>query len=187
MTELWLIRHGQTDWNLEGRIQGWRDIPLNSAGLEQARQAAEKLDGGVFAALYSSPQGRARQTAEVLAARTGLPIHLDDRLRELNRGEWEGLLFGEVEERYPHLWAVRNNDPANFRPPGGETVAEAAVRMGQFADEVCVRHPGGRLLVVSHGMALGVLLCLGRRLPFTHAAALIPDNAEFARLTWSPA
>ena len=96
MTEIWIVRHGQTDWNVEGRYQGQADRPLNAVGLAQAQQAAEQLRGRDFAAIYSSDLQRARVTAEIIAGQLGLPVQVDRRLREVNQGEWEGLLTADI-------------------------------------------------------------------------------------------
>ena len=101
MTTILLVRHGETDWNLERRWQGHIDRPLNDVGRAQARALADRLDSEPFAAVYSSDLARARETAEIVAAAHGLPVHLDPRLREADVGEWSGLTADEIERRYP--------------------------------------------------------------------------------------
>jgi broad specificity phosphatase PhoE len=144
MTYLWLVRHGQTDWNVQGRWQGQTPDapPLNAAGLAQAQTLAEQLadqaarDGIAFAALYSSDLLRARQTAEVIARRLGLPVCLDARLREAHLGAWEGMLGHEVALRYVAELDERRRDPVHSRPPQGESVYEVAARVGQAFDAI---------------------------------------------------
>jgi broad specificity phosphatase PhoE len=96
-----LIRRGQTDWNLAGRYQGQSDLPLNQHGREQALQIARSLDGTGLSAIYASDLARARDTAQILARAAGLKVQLDPWLREINQGEWEGMLFAEIQARYP--------------------------------------------------------------------------------------
>jgi len=107
MTFLFLIRHARSTWNAEGRMQGQADPPLDDVGREQARALAERLRGEPFRAIYSSPQARARQTAEIAFARHNppVPITFDDRLKERDLGEWTGLTIAEVEARYGALGA----------------------------------------------------------------------------------
>jgi 2,3-bisphosphoglycerate-dependent phosphoglycerate mutase len=93
MTEIWLVRHGQTDWNLEGRLQGQLDVPLNETGMGQVRLLAATLQGKRFGALFSSDLMRARQTAECVSTAVNLPIFFDKRLREISQGQFEGMLF----------------------------------------------------------------------------------------------
>ena len=99
MTKLLLVRHGETDWNRHGRWQGGSDTQLNDLGREQARALAEELDGEIDV-LYSSDLARARETAEIVAAKLGLEVRLDPRLRERGFGSWEGLTTIEIEERF---------------------------------------------------------------------------------------
>jgi alpha-ribazole phosphatase len=184
MTRLALVRHGQTDWNLEGRYQGQTDQPLNAAGLEQARQLADHLDGHHFDAIYASGLRRARATAEVIAERLGLALHIDPRLKEVNLGEWEGLTVPEIKARYIEIWDARQADPEHVPPPGGETVAEVGQRMCQAADDIARGWPDGQVLIVAHGMALATLLAKARHLPFAEALRLIPDNAQLTEVDW---
>jgi alpha-ribazole phosphatase len=186
MTQLWLIRHGQTDWNLEGRYQGQADPPLNATGQAQAEALAAHLDGRRFEAIYSSDLQRARATAEAIADRHGLPLKLDARLREIHQGEWDGLRVTEIMARYPREWAARESNPAEARPPGGESPREVAGRVWAAADDIARTHPGGRVLVVSHGFSLATLLCRARGLPLGRAFDLILDNARPEVIEWIP-
>lgn len=178
MTELHLIRHGQTDWNLQGRYQGQCDIALNRTGLEQARSLARQLAGQHFDALYSSDLQRASQTAQVLADALNLRVYLTADLREISMGAWEGRLVSDVSLDY-----AQDESPDN-RAPGGESVAQVAARMARAAGEICRAHPAGSVLIVSHGLALAALVCLARRIPLEQVYEHIPDNASPAVILW---
>jgi len=192
MTYLWLVRHGQTDWNVQGRWQGQTPDapPLNAAGLAQAQTLAEQLadqaarDGIAFAALYSSDLLRARQTAEVIARRLGLPVHLDARLREAHLGAWEGMLGDEVALRYVAELDERRRDPVHSRPPQGESVYEVAARVGQAFDAIARAHPDQHVVVVSHGLALAAGLCLAEGRPLAEVFTLILDHAVAQVVRW---
>jgi broad specificity phosphatase PhoE len=180
------VRHGQTDWNLAGRYQGQADPPLNAAGLAQAADLAARLDGCVFLALYTSDLRRARQTADVLAARTGLKPRLEPRLREMHHGAWDGLLLTEIQARFAESWAEREQAPHEARPPGGETVVEVAARVAHALDGIAVRHAGADVLVVSHGLALATALCRVNHIPLARAHDHVPPNAEATVVSWTP-
>jgi len=184
MTKLCLVRHGQTDWNLQGRYQGQSDIPLNQNGLVQARSLARQLQGQTFAAIYSSDLIRAKQTALIITAALHLPVMYDARLREINQGEWEGQLVDIIRARYENLWAKRSVDPASLRPPGGETVGELAERLQTALDEIVRFHPGLSVLIVSHGLALATALCKVRGIPIGKAYNVIPENAQPVWVEW---
>jgi len=184
MTELWIVRHGQTDWNVQGRYQGQADQPLNAVGLAQASAAAAKLQGRRFAAIYSSDLQRARVTAEVIAAALGMPVLVDRRLREVNQGEWEGMLTADIQARYAEAWAARQQDRLHAAPPGGESLAQVAARVLAGVDEIARRHTGAAVVVVSHGLALGVVRCAAAGAPLTEAFQRIPDNAEPLAICW---
>ncbi|MCC6188643.1 MAG: histidine phosphatase family protein [Anaerolineales bacterium] len=186
MTRLWLVRHGQTAWNLEGRYQGQADPPLTAAGWEQARAMLPQLDGIAFAAIYSSDLRRARDTASILAAHLGLPVQVRVGLREVRLGLWEGMLFSDIQDQYAAAWQERQRDPLHARPPQGETLAEVAVRASAAADEIAQAHPAADVLVVAHGLTLATLLCLGRGLPLERAYDLVPDNCRPEVVDWPP-
>jgi alpha-ribazole phosphatase len=178
MTELILIRHGQTDWNVEGRYQGQADVPLNRQGLEQARKVAAALAQEKIDAIYSSDLARARQTAEIIQQATGAPLHIEPRLREISQGLWEGMLFSEIKARDPQRHARRKVDPLNTAPPGGETVGQVRQRVLAAVREILRRHPEQRVALVSHGLALAILITEARGLPIEQVWDLIPDNAK---------
>ena len=186
MTELWLVRHGQTDWNVEGRFQGQSDVPLNAAGLEQARELAAELTGHKFSAIYSSDLKRAYQTAEIIARRVGLSVRIDPRLREICQGEWEGLLVAEVRQRYSQDFSVPYLDTTRSRAPGGESVIELTERLTQAVDDIALAFPNQPVLLASHGLALAALICTAANLPLSEVYSHIPDNAYPLVVEWPP-
>ena len=135
MTVLLLARHGETDWNAVGRLQGHTDTPLNDFGRRQAAKLAESLAGDGIAAIYSSDLSRARETAEIVAVRVGLPVNVEPDLREKNWGSWEGLTPAE-------------RDAVEYV---GESTAAHRDRTLQALLAIAERHPGERVLVVTHG------------------------------------
>jgi broad specificity phosphatase PhoE len=188
VTRLWLVRHGQTDWNVEGRWQGQTPLapPLNATGLAQARALAEELSRASFDALYGSDLLRARQTAEIIAARLELPVLFDPRLREVNLGTWEGLLGEEVARDFPLELAERRANPAHQRPPDGETVAEVAKRMRAALGDIASARPVGNVIVVTHGVTLATALCIAHDLPLASVFEQLPLNAHPMIVDWPP-
>jgi len=149
MTELYLVRHGETDWNAARRIQGRTDIPLNDTGRAQARQAAELLARRRWDAVYSSPLERAHETARIIAERLGLDDVTDvEAFVERDYGEAEGMGFDELEARYPE----------GVRAPGQETREQVAARVVPALLALAEQHPGERLVIVSHGGAIRSVL-----------------------------
>ncbi len=184
---LWLIRHGETDWNREGRWQGWRDVPLNATGLAQAEAMAERLAGAgvAFGALYASPLRRALQTAQPTAHRLGLEIRIDERLREIHQGAFEGLTHAEIAQRFAaELEAIRRA-PALASAPGGETVTQVAARVRAAADDIARRHGGQTVLVFGHGLALATLYCQANAIPLDEVARYIPTNGDILMVEWN--
>jgi broad specificity phosphatase PhoE len=155
-----LARHGQTDDNREPlRFQGWRDTPLNATGRRQAAELAGRIAGDGIVALWSSDLSRASETAEVVGARLGLEPTLDPRLREANRGRWEGRLFSDVAEEEPELFAAWMRAGPEWRFPGGESLLEQQQRVAACVEEI---RAGGEFpaLAVCHGGSIRVMLCL---------------------------
>lgn len=147
-TELYLMRHGETDWNRVHRMQGHADVPLNETGRAQAKTAGARLAGLAFGAVYASPLRRARETARLA---TGLPegeILADSRLLEMGFGVWEGAPAGQMP-------AAFFDRPSAYVPPrDGESFPAVMTRTADFLQDVMGRHPGQRILAVSHGAAL---------------------------------
>jgi broad specificity phosphatase PhoE len=186
MTKLCLVRHGQTDWNLEGRYQGQSDAPLNENGRAQASALARQLQGHPFTAIYTSDLKRAKETAEIMAAFLHLPVMVDPRLREIDQGEWEGRLVNVIKAHYAELWQQRIVDPAGVRPPGGETVGEVARRVHAALDDIARLHTPDAVLIISHGIALATVICKVRGLAVGQAYGVIPDHAEPIWVEWEP-
>ena len=143
-----LWRHGQTAWNLESRFQGRTDIPLDATGITQSEESARRLAAFRPTAILSSPLQRAARTAAALAEVTGLSVAFDPDLSERDGGAWEGLTTREIKERYP-------DEHTRWEPPGGETSAEVAKRVGAALERDIGRMTDdGPLVVASHGAAL---------------------------------
>jgi broad specificity phosphatase PhoE len=149
VTELLLVRHGETDWNRERRFQGHADPPLNDAGREQAHELAESLAREGIDAIYTSDLQRARETAEILAARFGSEVVALRELREIDVGDWQGLTWPEIEERHPDGAARWGRDGHGW--DGGETYDQLRERIVAALRGIAARHPGQRVLVVGHG------------------------------------
>ena len=184
MTLFTLVRHGQTDWNIARRYQGQKDIQLNAEGLKQAKQLASQLNGRPFDAVYSSDLKRALKTAEMLQYGRDIPLQIDVRLREICFGEWEGEVFSEMYAKYPERFAQSRANPAIIMAPGGESVAQVAARTTSFANDVSALYPLGKVLVVTHGMALATLFCRANGLSLTEAHKMVPENATPVEISW---
>ena len=150
-TRLYLIRHGETDWNAEGRYQGQIDTTLSDRGRAQTACLAEALAQVPFRAVYSSPLSRSRDTARAIAARHGLPVVALDGLREVGMGEWEGLTEQEITARFGAVLTARRQDPERVTPGGGESLGELQARGLEAIREIVARHPGETVAVVAHG------------------------------------
>lgn len=171
---IFLVRHGETDWNLAGRLQGSQDIPLNDLGREQAAQSArvvERLAGDIGPLAYvASPLGRATQTMSILRAELGLPpgdFRRDPRLKEIVYGRWEGATWPELRRRDPASVTARDADPWNYVPPNGESYAMLMVRVLESIGEITQDS-----VVVTHGGVVKVLLHALAGMPQAEAAEL---------------
>ena len=155
-----LARHGETDDNVPPqRVQGWIDSPLNEQGRAQARALAAAVRPLGLAAVYSSHLARARESADIVASELGLEVVADERLAESRRGDWEGRLLEDIESEEPELWAAWRRGGADFRFPGGESLAEHADRVADALADV--RRGPRPALCVCHGGTIRCAFALG--------------------------
>lgn len=187
MTRLILLRHGETDWNLQARWQGSADVPLNATGLAQAHLVAEKLALEHLAAIYSSDLTRARVTADIVARPHALEVLVDARLREINMGRWENQLQQEIPGLYPVEWAAWQGDNLHAPPLGGESVIDLARRIIPAIRDISSRYTAAeQILIVGHGLSLAVFLTHVNHQPLATVYERILPNATPLFLDWIP-
>jgi broad specificity phosphatase PhoE len=159
MTNLVLVRHGQTIWHAENRYAGISDVALTPRGYEQAKLLAAWAQTAGLDAIWVSPLSRAQETAALAARAAGVTPRVDARLRELDFGQGEGRTIPEMEELFPEAIAAFYVDPVAHYLPGGEDPQEAAERAIACFKDIELAHPGGRVLVVAHTTLLRLALC----------------------------
>jgi broad specificity phosphatase PhoE len=165
VTILFLSRHGETDWNAEGRFQGHADPPLNEHGRAQARGLAHRLERTPFAAIYSSDLKRSRETAEIVAAPHALDVVSLPELREVDVGEWSGLTREEIEARWPGAMGTWRDEGHGWQ--AGESYEEMAARVVASIDRLAREHDGDRILYVGHGGTIRALLAHAHGISYT--------------------
>jgi broad specificity phosphatase PhoE len=181
MLRVYFVRHGETDWNVEGRLQGLTDTPLNAKGLAQANLLAERLaEEKDIIALYTSPLRRAYRTGEIIGGRLDLKPMTDARLVERDMGSVEGLTSAEIEARFPDIYLAWKAGERRLPFPGEETREEFQRRLRGFLQDVQACHTEHKVAVITHGGAMGMIMAtvmhldLERRFPFWF------DNASFS-------
>ena len=184
-TRIIAIRHGETAWNVDTRLQGHLDIALNAKGLWQAEQAARALEGESIAAIYASDLLRAWHTASAIAQTTGAPLVASQGLRERCFGSFEGKTHAELEARWPEEslhWRQRVPD---WAPPGGESLLALRERISGTVNAMAAQHVGGQIVLVAHGGVLDALyrLATGQELQAPRTWHL--GNAAINRLLWT--
>jgi broad specificity phosphatase PhoE len=180
-----LIRHGQSDWNIARRCQGTLDESrLTPDGLSQAAELARSLARTSISAIYSSSQQRSVQTAEVIAQALNLAVQVEPRLGEMYQGAWQGMLYPDIERQYGEVFQRFMTDPLDATPPGGETTQAMARRASAAVDDIAERHPGQRVLIVSHEIPLAALRCLAARQSLSALWDYGPANGEIVHLEW---
>ncbi len=180
MRELWLIRHGETDYNAEGRIQGHLDVPLSALGKRQVIRLAARLaeTPGPFTALFTSDLIRTRETARPIAAALNLSPRPTSLLREVDVGLLAGLIVGEGSKHFPRFTEELRKDPWNTPRPGGESMAGVAARFSRFLDNL----GEGRFLLVTHGGVVRAALAVVLDLPGTFVRRFRIGNTSITRL-----
>jgi 2,3-bisphosphoglycerate-dependent phosphoglycerate mutase len=151
------VRHGETAWNAQGRIQGHLDSPLNEEGLAQALLVGERLARERIDALYCSDLGRVQQTVQPLVDRTGIAPQFSERLRERKLGVFQGLTSAECQARYAEDYARFHARDLDYKVPGGESIREVNARVAALFGELAARHPGQLVVAVTHGGVLDAL------------------------------
>lgn len=154
---VYLIRHGQTDWNVEGKIQGSTDIPLNDMGRRQAACLAKGMERRRVSRVFSSTLSRAHETAMAIGESQHVPVHCLRELEEVNYGKWEGLTMDEIAKRYPRELEQWYLSPVEVAPPGGETQTQVYERCAKAIDRI-LEQTDGDAAVVSHGATVVFLL-----------------------------
>jgi probable phosphoglycerate mutase len=156
MSQLILIRHGETEWNRERRMQGHADSPLSEKGMRQAILLAQRMKNIGFTAFYSSDSGRACETARFITDATGRPVLLEPRLRERNFGVFEGLTGPEMQERHPEAYARFKSREPDYVVPGGESARAFRDRALACLAEIAAHHVNELVVVVTHGLVCDV-------------------------------
>lgn len=179
---LLVVRHGATANNAEGRFTGQTDMPMSPLGLRQAEAVADALAGERFDLIVASDLSRAQMTAEAIMRRAESPFLIDPDLREIAMGAWEGHTFGGVMRKFPEAWERWRVTPEQSAPPGGESVAELRDRAVRALARCLVAHSSGRVLWVTHGGLIGVLLCHVLDIDLTHRGQFRRDNCAITEL-----
>lgn len=185
-TRIIAVRHGETAWNVDTRIQGHRDIALNDTGRWQSRQVARALADEPLAAVYTSDLQRAHATAQAIAQASGAPLVAEPGLRERRFGELEGRTFAEIEADLPEQarrW--RQRDP-HFAPTGGETLVQLRERIAATTHRLAAQHTEQLIVLVAHGGVLDMLYRLATGLDLQAPRTWLVTNASINRLLWTP-
>jgi 2,3-bisphosphoglycerate-dependent phosphoglycerate mutase len=186
VTRILAVRHGETAWNRDTRIQGNTDIALNEHGRWQAAQLAQALREEPIHAVYASDLSRAFETAQAVAHVHGRTVEKHLGLRERHFGSFEGRTWTELENGWPEetrAWRTRVPD---FAPPGGESLIELQARVVQTVSELASRHPGEQVLMVAHGGVLDILYRAATRLELQAPRSWELTNTAINRLLWTP-
>lgn len=177
MTRFYILRHGETEWNSDGKYCGKSDIPLSHKGHEQAIKAAHALRTETFAAVYCSPLQRSFETASIITHSHFLPVISDQRISEINFGEWEGKTKKQIELNYPEEWSNWLHDPKNERAgKTGETVYEVYKRSHEFFIEKSWTHPNQTVLMVGHSTLNRIYIAGSLHLPLGFYRKFYQDN-----------
>jgi len=159
-TTIYLTRHGQTQWNVEGRIQGWNDSPLTELGVKQAQWLSDRMKEINIDKIYSSSSGRAYKTAEIINENKKIELISHDGLRELKLGKFQGLNQQEIKTQYYEEYYNYCNRPEIYKPTGdGETIEELIGRVNKVIMKIVEENQGKNILVVTHTMPIKALLC----------------------------
>ncbi len=183
---LYLLRHGETVWNVERRIQGVSETPLNEIGRAQAKALIPPLQGRPFAALYTSPLSRARETADILAAALDLEVREDARLVEMDQGDIEGMNFDQIDEKFNGFLDKWRTTPADVQMPGGENLHQLQARAWAAVEDIQAAHPEEMVIAVSHNLTISALMCRVMGLGLNGIRRLRQHNAAINLIEHDP-
>jgi phosphoserine phosphatase len=181
--KVYLVRHGQTSWNQDQRLQGLCDIPLNRTGIRQSHRMADWYRKTGVRRIVSSPLLRARRTAQILAGCTGRAPLTDDRLREIDHGPWTGLRLEAIQDRFPDEFAVWSFFPEKLRMSSGGSLMAVQRRCTRAFLDLIKDNPHEDVLVVSHGVVNALLLCAAIGASLTRIQEYSPHNTALSALT----
>lgn len=181
--KLFLIRHGQTDWNIEGKIQGSCDIELNAAGIKQAEELSNKVleNKYIFSRIYSSPQRRAVKTAEILSKAANVEYVPLEGLEEINFGEWEGLTWPEVREKYPTEYEEWYKNRRYTKPPKGESYQDMLQRVLTAMHKI-IRENCDNVVIVTHSAVIMCIQCCLTDTPFNKMTKFKAENTSITEI-----
>lgn len=165
MLNLYIIRHGETEWNKEKRMQGRLDSDLTEKGKNDALLLGERLKDTAFERIISSPSQRTMNTAKHVCGKKHIPIETDERLMEIDLGAWQGKTESEIKSLYPTQYDFYWNQPSMYENPDGERFIDVMNRVDSFLEELVETTPSGNMLVVTHGVVLKTLYLLCRNAP----------------------
>lgn len=186
-TRIIAVRHGETAWNVDSRIQGQQDIGLNDTGRWQARRVGAALAGEPITAVYSSDLGRAHQTAQSIAEVAGIPVVADEGLRERSFGVFEGRTFDEIHQTWPEQAQNWRKRIPEWQPPeGGESLLQLRERVTKTMQALAARHPGEQIVVVAHGGVLDTLYRVATGQEVNSPRTWQLPNGAINRLLWTP-
>jgi probable phosphoglycerate mutase len=154
----YIVRHGQTNWNILGKTQGHGNSDLTAKGIEQATELAESIVNYPIDYIYSSDLGRAVQTAQILGDKLNIKVKETEALREMGFGEWEGLLIDEIKANYANVYATWRNEPHLAQIPGGETLHLIKDRVDSFIQSLNEKYDNKHILLVTHSVTVRVML-----------------------------
>ena len=167
MLTLYIVRHGETEWNIENKLQGWMDSALTNKGIEHSLRLQKRLEPVYFQHIYASPSGRAIHTANLIKGLQNIEVKTDENLKEIHLGSWEGKTHDEVKlnepERYDHFW----NAPHLYVADTGETFEQLQQRVDNFLSSIVTEHTEGNILVVTHTVFIKMLLANVKQLPIS--------------------
>ena len=181
--KLYFIRHGQTDWNVKGKIQGSCDIELNSTGIEQAEELSRKIldEKLLFLKIYSSPQKRAVRTAEIISKAIQVNYTIVEGLEEINLGDWEGLSWAEVKERYPTEYKEWYLNRRDTKPPRGESYHDLLQRVLASIQRITLENFDS-VLIVTHNAVIKSLQCFLTNSPFHEMKNFNVENCSIIEI-----